>query len=138
DYDSKVFNFFFQAEDGIRYFHVTGVQTCALPISIIDLNVQKEDAATIYTSLEDFLEKDTETDVVVIATPNGLHKTHAIRCLEGGKHVLIEKPIALNSKDAKEILAVAENRGKRVFSSMQLRFSPPVSFVKTLLENNSL
>lgn len=107
-------------------------------ISIIDLNVQKEDAATIYTSLEDFLEKDTETDVVVIATPNGLHKTHAIRCLEGGKHVLIEKPIALNSKDAKEILAVAENRGKRVFSSMQLRFSPPVSFVKTLLENNSL
>jgi UDP-N-acetyl-2-amino-2-deoxyglucuronate dehydrogenase len=108
-------------------------------ISIIDVNLKKGEVdLPIYTSLEDFLQQDTETDVVVIATPNGLHKTHAIQCLEGGKHVLIEKPMALNSTDAKEIMAVSEKTGKRVFSSMQLRFSPPVSYVKTLLENNCL
>lgn len=108
-------------------------------VSIIDINYEdQESAIPIYKTLENFLEEDHETDLVIIATPNGLHRYHAIRCLKAGKHVLIEKPIALNSKDAKEILEVAEKTGKRVFSSMQLRFSPPVSYVKTLLENNSL
>lgn len=108
-------------------------------VSIIDINYEdQESAIPIYKTLENFLEEDHETDLVIIATPNGLHRDHAIRCLKAGKNVLIEKPIALNSKDAKEILEVAEKTGKRVFSSMQLRFSPPVSYVKTLLENNSL
>lgn len=108
-------------------------------ISIIDVANSSDDSnAVFYSSLEDFLEKDTQTDVVVIATPNGMHKQHAIQCLKGGKHVLIEKPIALNSQDAREILEVAEATGKRVFSSMQLRFSPPVRWVKELMENKAL
>ena len=108
-------------------------------ISIIDINLdEEEDGIPVYKTLESFLDEDKETDIVVIATPNGLHRDHAIRCLKAGKHVLIEKPIALNPKDAKEIIEVAEKCGKRVFSSMQLRFSPPVSYVKQLLENNSL
>lgn len=107
--------------------------------SIIDLLLQEGELdMPIYPSLDEFLANDTETDVVVIATPNGLHKQHAIQCLEGGKHVLIEKPIALNSDDAKEILDVAEKNGKRVFSSMQLRFSPPVQMVKNLFSENAL
>src|SRR5690606_40731684 len=36
------FSFFFQAEDGIRAFHVTGVQTCALPISIVDARLERQ------------------------------------------------------------------------------------------------
>src|SRR5690606_6100799 len=108
-------------------------------VSIIDINYEDQEfALPIYKTLENFLEEDHETDLVIIATPNGLHRDHAIRCLKAGKHVLIEKPIALNPKDAKEIIEVAEKCGKRVFSSMQLRFSPPVSYVKQLLENNSL
>lgn len=108
-------------------------------VSIIDINYEDEESELpIYKTLESFLSEDKETDLLVIATPNGLHRDHAIRCLKAGKHVLIEKPIALNSKDAMEILEAAEKSGKRVFSSMQLRFSPPVSYVKTLLENNSL
>src|SRR5690606_9116296 len=108
-------------------------------ISIIDTqDIEPESGVKTYHTLEKFLLEDKETDIVVIATPNGLHRDHAIRCLKAGKHVLIEKPIALNPKDAKEIIEVAEKCGKRVFSSMQLRFSPPVSYVKQLLENNSL
>lgn len=108
-------------------------------VSIIDMNLQNEDLGVkTYTTLESFLSTDTETDVVIIATPNGLHREHAIRCLNAGKHVLIEKPMALNAERAQEILTVAENKGLRVFSSMQLRFSPPVSYVKQLLENGCL
>jgi len=108
-------------------------------VSIIDMNLQDEDLGIkTYTTLESFLSEDSETDIVVIATPNGLHREHAIRCLNAGKHVLIEKPMALATDRAQEILDVAAGKGLRVFSSMQLRFSPPVSYVKQLLENNSL
>lgn len=108
-------------------------------VSIIDMNLQDEDLGVkTYTTLESFLTEDIETDVVIIATPNGLHREHAIRCLNAGKHVLIEKPMALKTERAQEIMDVAESKGLRVFSSMQLRFSPPVSYVKQLLENNCL
>lgn len=108
-------------------------------VSIIDINYEDpEQELPVYRTLESFLETDHETDVVVIATPNGLHRDHAIRCLKAGKHVLIEKPMALNLEHAQEILEVAQQYGKRVFSSMQLRFSPPVAYVKNLLENNCL
>lgn len=108
-------------------------------VSIIDMNLQDENTGVhTYKTLESFLNTDKQTDIVIVATPNGLHREHAIRCLNAGKHVLIEKPMALHTERAKEILAVAESKGLRVFSSMQLRFSPPVSYVKKLIENNSL
>lgn len=108
-------------------------------VSIIDINYQNDELnIPIYTTLESFLNEDKETDIVVIATPNGMHRDHAIRCLKAGKHVLIEKPIALTTQHAEDILKAAKKYNKRVFSSMQLRFSPPVSYVKKLIENDCL
>lgn len=107
-------------------------------ISIIDFNLPSDLGVKTYSTLESFLNEDTETDVVVIATPNGLHHEHALRCLKGGKNVFIEKPIALQVDEAKEIIAVAKEKNLRVFSSMQLRFSPVVQYVKSLMENNAL
>ena len=107
-------------------------------ISVIDFNLPEDLPFKGYSTLESFLNEDQETDVVVIATPNGLHREHAIRCLKAEKNVLIEKPIALTVEDAKEILKVAEEKNLRVFTSMQLRFSPVVQYVKNLIDNNSL
>lgn len=108
-------------------------------IAIIDSQIEDEHLKLpLYRTLESFLENDTETDIVTIATPNGLHHRHAIQCLKAGKHVLIEKPMALSTKEALEIIDTAKKYNKRVFSSMQLRFSPPVKFVKDLLDNNDL
>lgn len=110
-------------------------------VSIIDLaetNFEDDEEILYYSTLEAFLTEDTQTDVVVIATPNGLHAEHAIRCLKAGKNVLIEKPMSLNLDDAHEILKVAQQTGKRVFSSMQLRFSPVVQFVKDLIDQHAL
>lgn len=107
-------------------------------ISVIDFNLPEDFLFNNYSTLESFLKEDKETDVVIIATPNGLHREHAIRCLKAGKNVLIEKPIALNTEDVNEILKVAEEKKLRVFTSMQLRFSPVVQYVKNLIENHSL
>lgn len=113
--------------------------TDAKLISIIDSKFSGENPGVpVYGSIQEFLENDSKTDIVSIATPNGYHKQHAIECLNAGKHVLIEKPMALNTADAKEILEVAQENGKRVFSSMQLRFSPPVRYVRNLIDQNKL
>jgi UDP-N-acetyl-2-amino-2-deoxyglucuronate dehydrogenase len=106
--------------------------------SIVDFDLPSDLGIKTYSTLESFLQEDNETDVVIIATPNGLHREHAIRCLKAGKNVLIEKPIALTVEDAEEILFVANERKLRVFSSMQLRFSPVVQYVKKLIDNKAL
>ena len=59
-------------------------------------------------------------DFVVIATPNNFHKKLSIKALEAGKHVLCEKPVALNASELAEMLAVSRRCGK-VFSVHQNR-----------------
>jgi len=108
-------------------------------ISIVDVVPNMDDTGVLqYASLEDFLKKDKNTDVVCLATPNGLHAQQAIQCLQAGKHVIVEKPMALHVADAQKILDAADTAGKRVFSFLQLRFSPAVRFVKKLMDENKL
>ena len=64
--------------------------------------------------------KDKEIDLVLIATPNDVHKSYSIACLESGKHVLCEKPVTLNTAEFDEIVAVANKTGK-IFTVHQNR-----------------
>ena len=66
-----------------------------------------------FQSLPDFFAAGIDTDVITIATPNGLHATHALQCLDAKKHIVIEKPIALTKKDAEQILSRAYQSGCR-------------------------
>ena len=68
----------------------------------------------------------------MIATPHPSHAEIAIRCLEAGKHVLCEKPIATSLADASRILQAAE-RSRRVFMALPFDGSPPVEEAKRLL-----
>jgi UDP-N-acetyl-2-amino-2-deoxyglucuronate dehydrogenase len=91
-----------------------------------------------FSSLNDFLQSGIETDVINIATPNGLHAQQAIECLHKDKHVVIEKPIALQTRDIQSIIAVAQEKQKHVFVVMQNRYSPPVIWLKEIVEKNIL
>jgi predicted dehydrogenase len=81
---------------------------------------------------------DCKADVISICTPNGLHAKHAIACLERGFHVLVEKPMALSSRDCGAMIKSAENANKRIFVVKQNRFNPPVVAVKKLIDENKL
>lgn len=107
-------------------------------VSIIDIDLPSDLGLKTYSTLECFLQEDTKTDVVIIATPNGLHYEHAMRCLKAGKNILIESPIGLNPEESKEILVEADLRNLRVFTSLQLRFSPVVQYIKKLIDNKAL
>lgn len=81
---------------------------------------------------------DQSVDVVTIATPNGTHATLAIEALKSGKHVVIEKPMALSTQECEHIIETSKNTGKQVFCVMQNRFSPPSRWLKNIIENNQL
>ena len=69
-----------------------------------------------------------EIEAVVVSTPHPSHADISVRCLEGGKHVLCEKPVATSLVDASSILRAAERSGK-VFMALPfdgaLRLKPP-------------
>jgi predicted dehydrogenase len=79
-----------------------------------------------------------EFDILNICTPNGLHAEMAIRALESGHHVVIEKPMALNTEDAGKILRTAEIYDKKVFCVMQNRYSPPSVWIKDMVDSGKL
>ena len=91
-----------------------------------------------FNSLSDFLKSGIQVDVINIATPNGLHAKQALECLEAQKHVVIEKPMALNKHDAEKVIFKALHVHKHVFAVMQNRFSPPSVWIKELIDKNIL
>jgi 2-hydroxy-4-carboxymuconate semialdehyde hemiacetal dehydrogenase len=72
-------------------------------------------------SLEEAL-ADPAIDIVILATPSEQHESQAIRCLEAGKHTLIEIPIAMSLKGAERVVAAGERSGKVYGLSHPMRF----------------
>ncbi len=89
-----------------------------------------------YDDQDDLLTRDF--DLLCIATPNGLHERHALKALEKGVHVLIEKPMALTAASCAAIMRRAEERNRHVFTVMQNRYSPPSVWLKELLNRRAL
>lgn len=81
---------------------------------------------------------DPDLDAVVICTPSYLHHAQAIAALEGGKHVLVEKPLAINADDAAEALKVAEKTGKTLMVAMNNRYRPDIQALKPFASGGEL
>jgi predicted dehydrogenase len=77
------------------------------------------------TRLEDLLGRD-DLDAVTIASPSGLHPVQALAALRTGRHVVVEKPIALRVEDADAIVREARERRLTVTTISQRRFEPVV------------
>lgn len=78
-----------------------------------------------YTSADDLLSSKS-VDVVSILTPSGLHYKHCIAAAAAGKHVLVEKPMALRVEHADAMISACETAGVRLFVVKQCRFHAPV------------
>ncbi len=94
--------------------------------------------ANLYLTIEDLLENEKEVDVVAICTPNGLHAHHSILSLKAQKHVLCEKPLAIDYEDAKKMLRVAQQTDRQLYVVKQNRYNPPVMALKELLTEDKL
>lgn len=81
---------------------------------------------------------DSEVDAVVIATPANSHYQLTKLCLEAGKHVLVEKPLARNTIEADDLMEVSAKAGKVLMAGHTFLFNPAVRYVKKLLEQGEL
>lgn len=79
------------------------------------------------------LAADPEVDVVYIGTPHSRHAQDAQLCLRGGKHVLCEKPFALNAEQARAMVATAREHDRLLMEAMWTRFLPSSRRLRELL-----
>jgi predicted dehydrogenase len=90
-----------------------------------------------YLSFDELL-VNPEVDAVYLATPVFLHSSQAIQALKAGKHVLVEKPMALSVAEGEEMVQVARAMGKTLATAYYRRFFPKVQRAKQLIANDTL
>lgn len=82
--------------------------------------------------------KDEEVEAVYIATPVFLHKAQTIAAAENGKHILCEKPMALNAKDCEEMIAACEANNVKLGIAYYRRFYPVIRRIKEIIASNEI
>ncbi|MEM7755757.1 MAG: Gfo/Idh/MocA family oxidoreductase [Planctomycetota bacterium] len=86
----------------------------------------------------DALIDSSDVDVVVVASPNHLHTDHAMAAIEAGKHVVAEKPFALNVEDAQRMVAAAEASGLTLAPFQNRRYEPHYRKVREIVDSGAL
>ena len=81
---------------------------------------------------------ETEADIISICTPHGLHALMSIQAAYAGKHILVEKPMALTSQESDRMIAAAEANGVKLYVVKQNRYNQPILRVKEALDDGRL
>lgn len=119
-----------------------GMADKAIPVIAIDKDIERaKDFASYFsgckysTEITD-LEK-IKPDVVHVLTPHFLHKEHVCKALRAGCNVLTEKPIAITMEDAREMISVAKETGKKLGVIFQNRYIEGIQEVRKLIEKGA-
>ena len=92
--------------------------------------------AKVFTDYKELLKLDL--DVVHVLTPNKQHSFITVDALESGKHVMCEKPMAINTAEAQKMLDAAKRTGKKLTIGYQSRFRKNSMYLKKCIENGDL
>ncbi|MEO8232078.1 MAG: Gfo/Idh/MocA family oxidoreductase [Ignavibacteriota bacterium] len=90
-----------------------------------------------FTSYKEMLEK-SNIDAVIIATPTSTHTDIAIDCLNAGKDVLVEKPLARTYAEAKKIVDAAKKNKKKLMVGMNLRYRPDTMLLRSFINTKEI
>ncbi|NQX26123.1 Gfo/Idh/MocA family oxidoreductase [Microbacteriaceae bacterium VKM Ac-2854] len=127
-----------------RFVHAIHAHTTQRAVAVTARDAEKTQAfaqehgiATVHATVADLLADDS-IDVVYVATPHPLHREQALAAIAAGKHVLIEKPIAMSAEEASEILAAGRAAGVLVAEAMWTRYLPQADVIRQVLESGVL
>jgi UDP-N-acetyl-2-amino-2-deoxyglucuronate dehydrogenase len=114
--------------------HIDGARLVAVcdPIRASADAIEGRFSVPAMYDIDDFLARK-DIDAVSVLTPSGLHPQHVIACAKAGKHVVVEKPMALRLQDADTIRACDE-AGVKLFIVKQNRFNVPVVKAREALD----
>ncbi|MEW5814275.1 MAG: Gfo/Idh/MocA family oxidoreductase [Spirochaetota bacterium] len=93
--------------------------------------------AVVHKQYEDLL-KQEDVDAVVIASPNASHAEQAIAAAEAGKHIYLEKPMAITLEDCRKVAKTIARSGVKCDMGYHRRLSPLTQYAKTLLSDGKL
>ncbi|MWV58882.1 Gfo/Idh/MocA family oxidoreductase [Rathayibacter sp. VKM Ac-2754] len=129
------------ADQFVGALHVRSTQR-AVAVTARDAEKTREFAErhgipTIHDSVE-ALVSDPGVDVVYVSTPHPLHRSQALAAIAAGKHVLIEKPIAMSAEEAREITEAGCAAGVLVMEAMWARYLPQADVIRQVVESGVL
>lgn len=93
--------------------------------------------AKVYENYQELL-KDASIDVVHVCTPNISHAEISIAAMNAGKHVMCEKPMAKTSEEGKQMVAVAEETGKKLTIGYNNRFRQDSQYLRKVCQRGDL
>lgn len=98
---------------------------------------KKHNAKTAYGSYDELF-LDTDVDIVYIATPHTSHAELSVKAMNNGKHVLCEKPLALNAKDATTMVEASKRTNRFFMEALWTRFNPSIVAIKERIDNDEI
>ncbi len=131
---------------GIGGLHATGLSKCADAqiAAICDIDrtrasklAEDHSIPTVYTEYQE-LTSDKSVDAIVVATPNKFHAPMTIAALEAGKHVMCEKPLAMNAVEAAKVVEAGAKSGKVLMTGFNNRFRGDSQLLKKFIEDGEL
>ena len=111
---------------------------CDINEELLNEKGKKHGVTRLYTDEKKMLAELPEIDAVSVCTWNSAHAECSIMALNAGKHVLCEKPMALNAHEAEEMLNTAKKTGKKLMIGFVRRFGNDTAVVKDFIENDNL
>lgn len=97
-------------------------------------NYADRDKVVRYADYKEMIAEHPDLELIAIATPSGVHAEIALYCIDHGINLIIEKPMAMNMKDAEEIIRRSKEKGVKVSACHQNRFNVAVQKTRKALE----
>jgi 1,5-anhydro-D-fructose reductase (1,5-anhydro-D-mannitol-forming) len=98
---------------------------------------EKHNVPLTFTSPSDLVAHD-DIDAVFIVSANGAHLGETVAAAESGKHVIVEKPMAVNAREAEQMVAVCEQRGVKLSVAHMIRMSPHAQRMREIVRSGML
>jgi predicted dehydrogenase len=96
--------------------------------------IERQFIGVAVTDRPDEVFDDAQIDAVIVATPASTHYEVALRCIEAGKDVLVEKPLALTIEDSSSLVMAAEEKDRVLMVGHTFLYNPGVKKVKDLVD----
>ncbi len=113
------------------------VALCDANRAVLDAASKQTGVTALFSDYHELL-KDPDVDAVIVATPNFLHAPIVLAALAAGKHVLCEKPLALEYASALEMYYAAETAGVKHMTAFTYRFVPAMRYMKFLVDSGAV
>ena len=119
----------------LGFNEINGAKLVSVCDNVIDKanKIAEQFKVSSYQDMDEMM-KSESIDVVVVLTPSGLHAEHVINLSKYGKHIMVEKPMALTVKDTENMIYACDVNNIKLFIIKQNRFNVPVVKLREALD----